>query len=400
VQDAAYMKVLHIGKFFSPFRGGVENYMRDVMVALRRQGVACVAVVHRHERSFRSVDDAIPSTAGPVQVVRAGTWFKFMYTPFSPMFAVLIRRLTRLHRPDLLHIHMPNPSAFWALLLLGARRIPWVVHWHADVVASTHDPRLRWFYHLYRPFEQWLLRRAGAIIVTSQAYLEYSRPLRAHRHKCHVVPLGLDPARYPDAAVGPGAGEHHDADAPLRVLAIGRLTYYKGFEHLVAAAARAKQVQVDIVGTGDREKALRAQIVELGLDARVSLHGGLTDSRLHELLRQCDCICLPSIERTEAFGMVLLEAMLYGKPTVVSDVPGSGMGWVVEHGATGIKVESANPEALAHALNHLQEHRAEARAMGQRGRERFDREFNIDRSVASLVGIYQSLAGAATQQRN
>ena len=53
------MNVLHIGKFFSPFRGGVENYMRDVMLALHRRGVGCIAVVHRHERSFRSVDDVL-----------------------------------------------------------------------------------------------------------------------------------------------------------------------------------------------------------------------------------------------------------------------------------------------------------------------------------------------------
>jgi rhamnosyl/mannosyltransferase len=342
----------------------------------------------------------LETPVGPLQVVRAGTWFSFMYTPFSPMFAVLIRRLTRLHQPDLIHIHMPNPSAFWALLLFGARRIPWVVHWHADVVASTHDPRLRWFYHLYRPFEQWLLRRAGAIIVTSQAYLDYSQPLQAHRHKCHVLPLGLDPARYPGAAGAPDTGEDRDFDTPLRVLAIGRLTYYKGFENLVAAAALAKRIEVDIVGTGDREKALRAQIAQLGLEQRVRLHGGLDDTQLQALIQCCDCVCLPSIERTEAFGMVLLEAMLYGKPTVVSDVPGSGMGWIVEHGATGIKVAPANPEALAEALNHLQDNRAEARAMGQRGKEKFDREFNIDQSVASLVGIYNSLAGQTIKRRN
>jgi rhamnosyl/mannosyltransferase len=391
------VKILHIGKFFSPFRGGVENYMRDAMVALRRHGVACVAVVHRHEPSFRSLDDVLETPAGPLQVVRAGTWFRFMYTPFSPMFAMLIRRLTRLHKPDLIHIHMPNPSAFWALLLFGARQIPWVVHWHADVVASTHDPRLRWFYHLYRPFEQWLLRRAGAIIVTSQAYLDYSQPLQAHRHKCHVLPLGLDPARYPGAEA---SAQNRDSDAPLRVLAIGRLTYYKGFEHLVAAAALAECVQVDIVGTGDKEKRLRAEIADLGLEERVRLHGGLDDTQLQELIQRCDCVCLPSIERTEAFGMVLLEAMLYGKPTVVSDVPGSGMGWVVEHGATGIMVAPANPAALAAALTYLQDHRAEARAMGRRGREKFDREFNIDQSVASLIGIYQSLVSRTRQERD
>ena len=386
------MNVLHIGKFFSPFRGGVENYMRDVMLALHRRGVGCIAVVHRHERSFRSVDDVLEAGGGRFHVIRAGTWFKFMYTPFSPMFPVLMRRLARRHRPDIVHIHMPNPSAFWALVMLGTRRIPWVVHWHADVVASTHDPRLRWFYKLYRPLEQRLLRRAAAIIVTSQAYLDFSEPLRKHRHKCHVVPLGLDPAH---AAAAPDThiGAEYARDGRFRVLAVGRLTYYKGFEYLVRAAALVKEnIRVDIVGTGDREQSLAALAAELGLSGLLTLRGRLPDEDLHALLRTCDCVCLPSIERTEAFGMVLLEAMLHGKATVVSEVRGSGMGWNVEHGETGLKVPPADAAALAKALAWLRDHPEETRAMGRRGREKFDRQFNIDQSAGLLADVYRTVS--------
>jgi len=388
------VKVLHIGKFFAPFQGGVENYMRDAMVSLGRHGVQCFAVVHSHEWSFRSVDDLQEAAEVKFHVIRAGTWFKFMYTPFSPMFPVLMRRFVRLYQPDILHLHMPNPSAFWALALLPARKIPWVVHWHADVVASTHDPRLRWFYRLYRPLEQRLLRRARAIIVTSQAYLDYSEPLSSHHAKCHVVPLGLDPShRTVPASPEPQPPAAMDGDT-LQVLAIGRLTYYKGFEYLIRAAALVAGVRVDIVGTGDMEKRLRSLVNRLRLEHRVTLHGALTDQELHELLGHCDCLCLPSIERTEAFGMVLLEAMLHGKATVVSDVPGSGMGWIVEHGGTGIKVRPADEEALATALKYLLENREEARAMGRRGKEKFDRAFGIDQSVASLIVVYRAVTAA------
>lgn len=387
------LKILHIGKFFSPFRGGVENYMRDAMVSLNRQGVKSFAVVHRHDISFRSVDDIIEVGEAPFHVIRAGTWFRFMYTPISPMFPVLMRRLARRYAPDIIHFHMPNPSAFWALLMLQMRRVPWVVHWHADVVASTHDPRLRWFYKLYRPLERALLRQSAAIVVTSQAYLEFSEPLERHRHKCHVVPLGLDTAHLsagsePTAQAPPGYAE----DTRFKVLAIGRLTYYKGFTHLIEAAARVKEnIRVDLVGTGDQRRILVDLIRRRGLQDRVRLHGRLPDPELHALLRDCDCVCLPSIERTEAFGLVLLEAMLHGKPAVVSDVPGSGMGWIVEHGHTGMKVTPADPEELAKALAWMRDHPDETREMGRRGRERFEREFAIDQSTGKLIDVYEKI---------
>jgi rhamnosyl/mannosyltransferase len=386
------MKVLHIGKFFSPFRGGLENYMRDAMVALKRRGIDCVALVHQHERSFHSADDLLETGDERFHVIRAGTWFRFMYTPISPMFPVLMRRLACRQKPDIAHIHMPNPSAFWALFIPGMRGIPWVVHWHADVVASVHDPRLRWFYRLYRPLEQYLLRRSKAIIATSQAYLDHSEPLRAHLDKCHVVPLGLDPRQGADTTDHREKADYAD-DGRFKVLAIGRLTYYKGFEHLLRATAMVRpDIRVDIVGGGDRERQLLDLAERLGLAGRLELHGQLPDRELRALLRECDCVCLPSIERTEAFGMVLLEAMLHGKATVVSDVPGSGMGWIVEHEHTGLKVPPADANALAEALAWLRDHPEETRAMGRRGREKFDRQFDIDQSALALIDVYRSVS--------
>ena len=385
------LRVLHIGKFFTPFRGGVENYMRDIMVALNRRGATNFAVVHHHDLSARSVDDIIEVDGIPFHVIRAGTWFKFMYTPISPMFPVLMRRLRRLYTPDIIHFHMPNPSAFWALIMIRTRRVPWVIHWHADVVASAHDPWLRRFYRLYRPLEQAMLRRAAAVIVTSQAYLEHSEPLQDHRDKCHVVPLGLD-ARPKERRTETEKGRIYGTDPRFKVLAIGRLTYYKGFEYLIRAASLLKEnIRVDIIGTGDREDQLKRLADSLNLQGKVHLHGKLPDIQLHAMLEASDCVCLPSIERTEAFGMVLLEAMLHAKPAVISDVPGSGMGWIVEHGGTGIKVPPADTEALARALAWMRDHPQQACQMGRQGRERFDREFSIGRSAERLLQVYRKI---------
>ena len=122
-------------------------------------------------------------------------------------------------RPDVLHLHLPNTSAFWALKSRRARAIPWVVHWHSDVIGPGLDAKLKLFYPLYRPFEQALLKRADAVIATSPPYLESSRALQPFRDKCRVIPLGLDPARLEPSATATASVWRNDGR--LKVLAVG-----------------------------------------------------------------------------------------------------------------------------------------------------------------------------------
>ncbi len=383
------MNILHIGKYFPPFRGGLENYLRDLMVALGRRGVACTALVHRHDQSFSTRDDAVSLDGRKFRVVRTGTWAKLLFTPLSPAFPWQLRRVIGAHQPDILHLHMPNPSVFWALLLPSARRIPWVVHWHADVITATQGRLMKLAYVAYRPFEQAVLKRARAIVATSPPYRDSSQPLQPWLAKCRVVPLGLDAGRLP-AATGSSASP---VTPTLRVLAVGRLTYYKGFQFLIEALELLDNVELDLVGEGDQIEELRRRVASLGLKDRVTFHGTADDRELALQLARCDCLCLPSIERTEAFGMVLLEAMSFSKATVVSDVPGSGMGWIVEHGVTGLKVRPGDAEALAEALSSLAADRELLREMGRAGREKFERLFEINHAIGGIVDTYRAVLG-------
>ncbi len=385
------MKILHIGKYFAPFKGGVESYMRDLMTGLQREGGECAALVHDHERSWSSTTEQFEAEDQKFQVVRAGKWLTLFFTPVSPAFRGRLKRLLEDFRPDVIHVHLPNPSACWLLSLGTARAVPLVVHWHSDVVTREHASPMTLLYALYRPLERRLLQRSGAIIATSKSYLETSDSLRDYPQKCHVVPLGLDPAQ-----IDPG----HEADLEpaqpalsqdLQVLAVGRLSYYKGFGYLVRAAARLEGVQVHIVGSGDREWELKKLAAQLGVNDRVTFHGQLDDAQLAARFRGSDCLCLPSIERTEAFGLVLLEAMYFGKATVVSNVRGSGMGWVVDDGETGIKVPPRDVARLSAALEQLRDDRDLARRLGRNGRRKFDRLFSIDHSVRGLMRIYHEL---------
>lgn len=389
-----HLKVLHIGKYFPPYAGGMETYLRDLMTSQVRHGLGVAALAHKSDIGLRSQDEIYPSGHYALPVTRAAVWAKLLFAPVSPAFPWLLNRLIKQHRPDILHLHMPNLSVFWALFLPSARRIPWVIQWQADVVRSEHSLGLRAFYIFYHLFEKAILRRCNTIIVSTPPYLASSRMLQHFVDKCRVIPLGLD-SRSQQVPVS--RQSESDSDTPLRVLAVGRLTYYKGFDYLIKAVSQCRNIQLKIVGEGDMDKNLKKLASELSMDNRVTFCGYLTEDQLEEEFISCDCLCLPAIERTESFGMVLLEAMSHGKATVVSDVPGSGMSWVVDDGVTGLHVPPKSIEGLKHALNELDMNRDKTRQMGVMGREKFDNMFQIDKTAGEVSVVYHQVLGKAAQ---
>jgi len=290
------VSVLHIGKFFPPSVGGIENFTGDLLPALRLHHVEATALVH--EDPSLSNSDFDDDSAHEL-VNRVPCYGRLLYAPISPGFPWALRKMIRKHKPDILHIHMPNTSAFAALLLPCARKIPWVIHWHADVVSSVIDSRMALAYAFYRPWEQRLLARAKAIMATSERYLLSSEPLRRWQAKCTVIPLGMNPDRLPEPDLLPMAsGEKIWGSGQCRVLAVGRLTYYKGHEVLIRAAATQNDLRVVIVGDGEQRARLQKLVVQLGVEDRVDLVGFKSSDILHALIATCDCLCLPSIERT------------------------------------------------------------------------------------------------------
>lgn len=382
--------------------GGMENFLTDLLFAMAKKDTGVSAIVHNHIPWQRSAVMELPiesPQAGDnpdrlksMKVYRAATWGTALYTPVSPQFPYWLRKALYTERPDILHLHVPNPSAFWALCLPEARRIPWVVHWHADVVSSAIDRRLKLAYPLYRPFEQRLLKHACRVLTTSQAYLDSSPALKPWYQKCSAIPLGLDSSRIPTATDAYADLVHSWwGDARYRVLSVGRLTYYKGHDVLIRAIARLPNVQCLIVGDGERASVLKQLAEDLDVTGRVIFTGKLDSGALGAAMDSCDCFCLPSVERSEAFGMTLLEAMAHSKATVVCDIPGSGVSWVVKNGITGLVVEPGSPAALANALNALCNDPSKRNSMARQGYLRYRNNFSIETVSSQILKLYHSV---------
>ncbi|NMG56057.1 glycosyltransferase [Aromatoleum aromaticum] len=375
------MRVLHIGKFFPPHPGGMEVFLADLVRAQRARGIDAAALVHGQ-----------PLPDDPEWLMRVPVWGHLVYAPLAPGFRTALAAAIRQFRPDVLHLHLPNTSAFWALLLLPARDLPWVVHWHSDVVVSRIRGALALAYRLYRPFEQAVLDRAERILVTSPSYLEASEPLSRWRDKCSVIPLALDSGRLPEhAGVGPAPSWR---EGNFRLLSIGRLTYYKGFETLIRAVSAMPGVELLIVGEGALRPTLETLIDEFtpaGVEPNIRLLGGIDDAGKHALLQDCDVFCLASRERTEAFGIVLLEAMRYARPCIVADLPGSGMPWVVREGGAGVAVPVEDVAAWRDAIRAFQRDPHYREGCGAQGQRALCKKFALDRCVESIASEYAAV---------
>ncbi len=382
------MRILHIGKYFPPFAGGIENFQFDLMAACASLGVESATLVHEHRKALHTRQETFSVGEGhELLVTRAATWGRVLYAPVSPTFGRVMQRMLRDYAPDVIHVHMPNPSAFW---LLANRRLstPVIVHWHSDVLTDGASKALGLAYRAYQPFERALLARARFIIPTSQAYLDASPALSDWSTKCRVVPLGLSPERLLPASPNTPL-PRWDPDDSLKLVIVGRLTAYKGHLPLVQAVHRVSGVGLLIVGDGEERERIQAAIQAGPRSSSIRMAGYLDDPQRNRLIMESDLLCLPSLDRGEAFGLVLIEAMGLGKPALISDISGSGAGDLVEPEITGFKVPPGDVEVLAEQLERVRDLRHRLADMGRVARSRFEREFHIEPVARRTIALYE-----------
>lgn len=377
------MRVLQVGKFYPPVRGGIETVMWELAEGLNQAGLRN-DVLCANQRRVSSREHL----AGGYDVVRAASFGMLLSTSMAPALAIELARLQRHY--DVLHVHMPDPMAALAVAITRPTA-PLVVHWHSDVIRQRRAMKF------YEPLQRWLLRRADAIVSTSHQYADASVALRPWRHKVEVIPVGVT-----DRACGPGHADAAEVRARYGgrriIFSLGRTTYYKGFEVLIEAAAHLPQCVVLIGGEGELLSRHRALVEHMGLQDRVHMLGHVSDDDLPGYFEACNIFCMTSTVRAEAYGVAMVEAMARGKPVVATDILGSGVPWVNVDGETGFNMPVGQPLPLAATLTRLLEDPMLCAQLGAAARKRYLREFNATLMTRRTVALYERLQLARRQQ--
>jgi len=361
-------RIVHVGKFYPPHMGGIEIHVQQLCRAIA--GSARVTALVANDGPATSL-----ATDGGVSVQRLGTRFHISSAPVCPGLVSAIREAN----PDVLHLHLPNPAATLAVLATGYRgRL--IATYHSDVV------RQKLMGALFEPFLRRLLGRCERVICTSQRYLDSSPVLPHFRARCVVIPYGIPLADAPSIDLAAIAAIREKFGSRI-LLAVGRLVYYKGFEYLIEAM-RNIDARLLIVGDGPLRGALERRIVECGVSDRVEMLGEVQNDELAPYYLASDVFVLPSIARSEAFGIVQLEAMSFGLPVVNTNLD-SGVPFVSRHGETGLTVAPRDPQALANALNLLLA-RGELRVrFGAAALRRVKAEFTAELMAERTMALYQ-----------
>ena len=377
------MRILQLGKFY-PIRGGVEKVMWDLTRGLAAEGHTCdmlcasydgakeVQILRFAQNDKKAQNDKGRCIVLPCRHQAAGTML-------CPQMIGWLRRHASEY--DLIHVHHPDPMACLALRLSGYKgRV--ILHWHSDILKQKA------ILAAYKPLQSWLIRRAERIVGTTPVYVAQSQALQGVQEKVTYVPIGIDPIVY-----DPEKATEIQARYPGKkiIYSLGRLVPYKGYTYLIQAGQYLPDDYIILIGgKGPLQESLQAEINSLHLQEKVKLLGFVADEDHAALYGAAKVFVMSSVMKTEAFGIVQIEAMSTGTPVVATKIPESGVSWVNEDGVSGRNVEPADPKALADAILAICGNEETYATFSQGARERFNSLYQYDKMIKKIITVYEN----------
>ena len=391
------LRVCHLGKFYPPAPGGIENHVRTLAHAQSQLGakVRVICVNHQstagHDSTWKGLGatPTVDEVDGPVAVTRVGKIATLARFDICPELIGVLRRLMD-DPPHIVHLHTPNPTMLLAYAL-ACPSLPLVVTHHSDVV------RQRLLRFALAPFRRAVYTRASRVLTTSPSYPGGSAELRSYAAKLDVLPLGVDlgPYQQPnDAAIDHARALKAKYPGPLW-LSVGRLTYYKGFDVALAALAHVPGTLL-IIGAGPLDAELRDTATRLGVADRVAWLAYATPDELAGAYQAATALWFSSNARSEAFGLVQVEAMASGCPVVNTAIPNSGVCYVSPNGETGLTTPPNDPTAFAAAARRLLDEPGLRGQLAAAGRQRAAAEFDYLVMAERSLDVYRAVIATHT----
>ena len=360
-------RVLHISKYYYPFRGGTEQIAQDCVNSLKdlyEQKVIC----------FNDCNVDTRDMIDGVEVIRCGVFTTIASQGLSTSFGKKLKNVIGNFKPDIIIFHYPNPFVAYSLCkYLKKKTFKFILYWHLDITKQKILGKL------FKGQNLKLLKYADKIIATSPNYVEGSPWLLPNKNKCVVIPCCVNEERlkYDESHISKANEIKEKYKGKTICFAFGRHVQYKGLTYLVQASKLLDDSFVVLIG--GKGPLTDSLVEEAKDDKKVEFLGRISDDDLKSYLLACDIFCFPSITKNEAFGIGLAEAMYYGKPAVTFNIPCSGVNYVSINGETGIEVENGNVEKYAEAIKKLANDDSLKTLFGNNGKDRVNELFMEDK---------------------
>ena len=368
------IKVLHLYKCAYPESiGGVAKFTNNLCKFGNLLGIEnTVIALSRKNKSTCQI------TIDNYKVIFIPENFSIFSTSFSISAFKKFRELVS--KSDIIHYHFPYP--FSDILNFFCRvRKPSIVTYHSDIV------RQKKFMFLYRFLMNSFLKSVDHIVATSPNYLSTSKVLKRFSKKVSVIPIGLSYEDYPE--INNKIHLYYKKNLPERFfLFIGFFRYYKGL-HTAVNAVKNTKINLVLVGDGELKKNLLNKIKRENIK-NITILDKVSEQEKVSLLHLCKGFVLPSHLRSEAFGISLLEAALFGKPMISCDI-GTGTSYINKHKITGLVVKPNSPIKLRNAMQYLLDNEKVSENMGEQARIRAKELFNLEEKVECYLEIYKDL---------
>ncbi len=357
------LRILQINKYYQPDIGGVETVVKQYAENLG-EGFEVTVLCVKKRFSLKTDIEIVNG----VKVIRCSSLGTFWSMPVS--FSFFLTFLQRYKNFEILHFHEPFPLAS-LLSFLISRNNKIVITWHSDIIKQKSLKKI------VEVFQNKLCDKAAVIFTTSPNLLEYSSILKKFRNKVFILPLSI-----------PTNKKISEYDNNY-ILYLGRLAYYKGIDVLLKAHEIANtNMELLIVGSGEKEVTLDILEHCNKTTKKVRfINEFVSDKEKNEYLKNCSFFVLPSIAASEAFAIVQLEAMIYGKAVINTNLP-TGVPYVSVNDRTGITVAPNNIAELADAIDRLDGDMDLRQRLGESGRKRVIREFSDDIVIERLRKRY------------
>lgn len=377
------MKIAQIVCTFPPYRSGMGNSVYNISESLADLGHEVAVFTPNYNYK---TDDQPDVQEGKFKVERLNPLFKSGNAAFVPQL------FWKLKNFDIVHLHYPFYGALQPVLLvklLSGRKMRLVLHYHMDSRARGLKGAIFCLYNiLILPL---LARAAKVITCASLDYLKQSdlrRYYRAKPDKFRQISFGVNLEHFAAA----GGGREKPNKVILFVGGLDKAHYFKGLENLLKALAVIIKEPVfsstvlKVVGQGNLLPYYKECALNFGVKKNVEFYDQVDNGRLVDFYRDADCLVLPSVNKAEAFGLVLLEAMACAKPIIASNLP--GMRSIFRNGREGLLVKPGDVNDLVCKIKIILRDKKKAEAMGAAGRALAENKYSWIKVGRKLDSIY------------